>query len=631
MICPSSPYLEAYFLPLVTHIFSRYAFDALWLDGGRWLIDNLCHCGNCRTQFTAATGYSLPQEYASLNLQVDDVSLWKPGAMPAKHAWTFKDNGSDQDPVWIAWLTWRLAQSASYLESVVKTVHAINPEVVVIDNNSGRWTHSQTKVEDNGRLHWLTPAELGVGILSCDPVASGGNHEIILSQNGRYQATTGLPFDYMNERFHKWGEWQMRSLTDFKLEFATILAVSGRCNFADQPYADGRIEPEVYRRLRCAYDFVQAREPFVQNARMVPDIAVLASAPSQLLGPIGSGLNASRQTHGKVGSNTHALRRNRVEGAHLSLVESGFQCLIYDEPTLRQHLSEQTAVIVPEQCLLEAATIKALETYVNKGGSLLVTGRSGWWDECYQAQDKSALYNLLGLKLIGEHPAPINFIRFEEAYRTQTNLPDMPYQCWGTAVNVKAVNATVLADLIAPNNYVWRDGIQDEAHWQHHTVMGACPPGNDIIGPAITLNQVGKGQAMFIAVDPFAAYRHDGHHLTRQLIEAALNTIAPKHNRRLSVKKPLHVEASLQETEDKLIVHLVNYFAQKRQSSALIHNEEITPVHNIKVQVKLTHAPKSVCTQPNDERLTWQYEDNIVTTIIPKLDVHTMALFYKAE
>ena len=59
----------------------------------------------------------------------------------------------------------------------------------------------------------------------------------------------------MNERFHKWGEWQLRSTTDFELEFATILAVGGRCFFADQPYPDGTLEPAVYEELRQAHEF----------------------------------------------------------------------------------------------------------------------------------------------------------------------------------------------------------------------------------------------------------------------------------------------------------------------------------------------------------------------------------------
>jgi len=61
------------------------------------------------------------------------------------------------------------------------------------------------------------------------------------------------------------GRWQLRSTTDFKLEFATILAVAAPAT-SDQPYPDGTLEPAVYDALREGYDFVQEREPFVLRA-----------------------------------------------------------------------------------------------------------------------------------------------------------------------------------------------------------------------------------------------------------------------------------------------------------------------------------------------------------------------------
>jgi hypothetical protein len=89
----------------------------------------------------------------------------------------------------------------------------------------------------------------------------------------------------------------------------------------------------------------------------------------------------------------------------------------------------------------------------------------------------------------------------------------MPIQCWGTAVRVRLADAAVLADLVGPRAEVWRDGIQDEDHWQHYTTVGACPPGREVVGPAITIREVGRGRVLYVAVDPFAAYRYEGHHL----------------------------------------------------------------------------------------------------------------------
>lgn len=436
----------------------------------------------------------------------------------------------------------------------------------------------------------------------------------------------GLAFDFMNERFHKWGEWQMRSTTDFELEFATILAVGGRCFFADQPYPDGTLEPAVFAELQRAYDFVAQREPYVRHAEMVPDVAILASAPSQLLGPLGSGRHPGRVDYGPVGGEHAARRTDRIDGAHLVLAELGIQTLLYDEPGLRKHLAEQTAVVVPEQCLLEDATIDALARYVEDGGSLLVTGRTGWWDEANRLRQHDRLYKLLGVRVKGTLPSPVHYIRPREALCSGTALPDMPIQCWGTAVAVEPVAAAVLADLFGPLPAVWRDGVQEEAHWQHYTTTGACPPGHEPAGSALTLREFGQGRALYVAVDPFAAYRHEGHHLARLFIGCLVELVAPADRRRISAEKPLHVELSLQRQAGRLIAHLLNYTGQKR-AGTLAHVEEIVPVRDIILRVQTGRRPQQVTLQSDDIALSWEYADGVTTARVPELPIHAMVVF----
>lgn len=621
-ICASSPFIDVYFIPLMQHIIRRFDFDSIWLDGGTWLIETLCYCDNCRQQFRAAAGYDLPTYIPTRPMRDAGILAWGFGGAPMPQFYSLSDETDDSHPVWMAWRMWRMGQLMEYLRKVTQAARAIKPDVLVTDNNVGRWVRPYPLIENGRFVRWLKPGEIGLDFFSCDPVFFGGNHEVVLSRDGRYQATTGVPFDYMNERFHKWGEWQLRATTDFKLEFATKLAVGASCYFADQPYPDGSLEPDVYARLAEAYDFVRQREPFALGAEMIPDVAILASGPSQIFGPIGSGINAGRQWNGQVGSGGAGARTDRVEGVHLSLVEQGIQCLIYDEPTLREHLHEQTAVIVAEQCLLEDATIDALNGYVENGGSLIVTGRSGRWDEQYRRRSHARLYDLLGVQVHEDFVSPIHYLKLSEYFRQGTNLPDIPLQAWGRAVQVTpGEGVETLAELLPPLPQVWRDGIQDEEHWQHYTVFGACPPAKEPVGAGITLRQIGKGRALYLAVDPYAAYRHEGHHLTRLMLARLMEIAAPR--RRLSVDKPLHVEVSLQRQGARQIVHLVNYFVQKR-TAQMVHNEELTPIHNIVVRVRADSPPRRVTIQPQNMTAEWSYQDGQVIARVPELLIHTM-------
>lgn len=624
-VCASSPFIEQYFIPLMQHIITRFDFDAIWLDGGTWLIETLCYCDNCRQQFRAATGHELPTSWPSRPMRDANVLSWGMFGPPTPQFYSLSDDTGDSDPVWLAWRLWRMGQLVAYLRQITAAARAVKPSVLITDNNVGRWVRPYPLIEDGSFVRWLKPNELGLDFFSCDPVFFGGNHEIVLSRDGRYQATTGVPFDYMNERFHKWGEWQLRSTNDFKLEFATILSVGGSCFFADQPYVDGTLEPEVYCRLADAYNFVKEREGYAIGATMTPDVAILASGPSQVFGPLGNGINAGRTWNGQVGSGGAGARTDRVEGAHLALVEQGVQCLIYDEATLRETLSQQSAVIVAEQCLLEEATIDSLTGYVEGGGVLVVTGRSGRWDEQYHPRRNSRLYDLLGVQVEGDLPSPIHYFRLGQTFRAGTDIPDLPIQAWGTAVKVKAVSAEVLADLHGPLPQVWRDGVQDEAHWRHYTVFGGCPPAKEALAPGITVRQVGKGRAIYVAVDPFASYRHEGHHLTRLLLTRLMDIAIPPAQRRVSAQKPLHVELSLQQQANRQIVHLCNYAAQKR-TAMLVHNEELTPVRDIVVRVRADHLPGRVTIQPEGAAPDWSYKDGTLTVRVPELRIHTMVV-----
>ena len=625
-LCPSSPYLREYFLPLLRHVIERFDFDAVWLDGGSWLVETLCACPFCRDQFRTATGHDLPRSWPSPPTRPSDVPVWQLDGPAGPQRWSLTDDAGDEDAAWVAWRLWRRGQMRTYLEEVTHAARQVKPSILITDNNSGRWSSPLALAEEGRFVRWLTPAELGLDFLSCDPVPFGGNHELILSREGRYQVTTGLPFDYMNERFHKWGEWQLRATPDFLLEFATLLAVGGTCFFADQPLPDGSLDPAVYERLRLGYDVVAEREAFVVGAEPVPDVAILASAPSQLFGPFGGGLNAGRTWFGLVGGQPGVARRtDRVEGAHLAAVESGVHCLLYDEPTLRAHLAEQTAVIVPEQCLLEDATIDALAAFVEDGGGLLITGRSGRWDERYCRRSHDRLHDLLGVRVERDLPSPIHYLRLHDALRRGTDLPETLLQCWGTAVAVRPAGATALADLIAPRPEVWRDGVQDADHWRHYTTTGACPPGRDVVGPAITQRRVGRGLAVYVAVDPFAAYRHEGHHLARLFLGWLFDLVAPPPSRRIDADKPLHVEVSLQRQGERLIAHLVNYAAQKR-TAVLVHNEEVTPVRDITLRLRTDRPPHRVVAQPEGNELVWEHADGVVTVRVPELQIHTMVV-----
>ena len=59
-ICASSPFLEEVYKPFLKELITRYSPDAIWLDGGSWLVETPCYCRFCRTKYRAFSGKRSP-------------------------------------------------------------------------------------------------------------------------------------------------------------------------------------------------------------------------------------------------------------------------------------------------------------------------------------------------------------------------------------------------------------------------------------------------------------------------------------------------------------------------------------------------------------------------------------------
>jgi hypothetical protein len=109
------------------------------------------------------------------------------------------------------------------------------------------------------------------------------------------------------------------------------------------------------------------------------------------------------------------------------------------------------------------------------------------------------------------------------------------------------------------------------------------------------------------------------------MVLALLELVLPTKERKLSVEKPLHMEVSLQRKNDTSVVHLVNFFAQKRLGT-LIHNEQVVPVRGVQVRVRKDSVPLSVTLEPEGKPLEWTYDKHVVTVQVPEVEIHAMVV-----
>lgn len=598
-VCLASPYADKYFLPLVEETLTHYQLDGLWLDALCWMVDVVCHCPYCTERFRHAVGRAPPEQ------------------MPVD----MEKCSAKERALWFAWKTYRLGLVAEFHQKIVALAHNLRPGIVVMDNTAGQSGQPFVETRNDCFQRWLSSSELLVDAFSCDPVPTGGNHEVILSLHSRHQVTTGKPFDFMNERFHCWGEWQTRSPLDWHLEFATIIANGGRCFFADNPYPDGSLEPTVYRLLKPAYDFVKAREPLCRDAAPVYEIGILAAAPSHAFGlPL---------LHDAPRFLPVPSLADRVAGAHLISVELGWQAHIFDEMTLRRQLNKLRCVVVPDQELMEQATVDALHDFVRRGGKLFLTGGCGRFDERFRKRSRWPFTELAGLCHEDEWPSPVNYFRPTTAFAAHSrDLEELPVECWGRAMRFRTNGATILVPLSEPIPDVWRNGKHARENFQHHTLTGACPPARKTTGGAIFLNRYGRGHVLTLAMDPFARYAVEGHRLLRGVIDAGFEMLYPRKERTVfSTDKPLHVELHLLRQPGRLVLHAVNFFAQKRRGS-MVTNEEVSPCRAFRVGLRPSFPIARVTVEPSGRSLKSRHRGDSIEVEVPSFALHTAVVFH---
>jgi len=579
LICASSPYVEKVLKPLLTEIITRYAPDAIWMDGGNWLVERHCYCRNCKEKFRAFAGEDIPDH---------------PSEKEGEEAWR----------KWMRWKLWRRSQIYKFLTGVTRHIHSLRPEILVTDNNVGRYITGVAVVEKGKLVRWADPKEVGMDFLSCDPVPYAGNHAVILSREGRYQSTLALPFDFHSERFQGWGEWHLRETTDFKIECSTILANGGRCFIADQPWPDGTLEAAVYQRVKETYEFIKPREAPYRNAQVVSEIGVLAAETTTTFA-------ADLRPLAPAGSRTDA-----VNGAHLALVQEGFPFQIFSEANLKSALAKLKLVVVPEQVMLLEETMAAVRSFVESGGRLLVTGQSGFLNYDGSRRDTSLVERLLGVRIKGTRRAPVNYLELTPALQTKFNLPQLPMMVRGPMFAFEAEGAEPLAHTLEPRDDVW----DEKGQWRHYTVRGAMPPSRTPAGPAAVLLNVGKGKILYVAGNWFTTYRREGNPTVRKMLAAFISTLLPREEQALIVEKPLRVEATLMRNEKGYLVSLVNSAIQK-QSSESVHAEEVEPATNIKVRLRAPETVRAVRLLPEGTSLDFKRSGDKVDFTVQRLEI----------
>jgi len=420
------------------------------------------------------------------------------------------------------------------------------------------------------------------------PTGGWGYDDFPLS--ARYVETTGQAYLGMTGKFHThWGEFGGYKTVDaLRYECANMLAHGARCCIGDHLHPNGKIDAASIKMIQTAFEWVEAREPWIDNSTSIADIAVLsneATLPTEV-GP---------QPEGNHPSDIGAVR---------VLLEGHFLFDVVDSET---ELSPYKLLILPDDVVVSDQIRHKVDKYVEGGGRVLLTGKSGIVKEKF-VWDVGADWIATSTMTGGDYALPIPSLR--------PHSIDNPLFLYLPTEQISLRDGQGLGDTYYP--YFDRTA----KHFCGHLNAPNEPePSGYAIGTA-------KGSFVYFAAPIFLIYSQFGA-VSHKEVAQNLIYFALKKPKTITTDLPFAARVTMrrQYNKDRDIVHLlyatpapVGAFRGKQ----VLPIQDLVTLYDIPVSVLAEREVISVMIIPDSIAIEFAINNGRIEFVVPQLHCHTM-------
>ncbi len=405
-----------------------------------------------------------------------------------------------------------------------------------------------------------------------------------------YSRTLGKDFLGMTGKFHTtWGEFGgYKHPNALRYEEALCTASGAKCSIGDQLHPDGHMDEATYALIGAAYAEVEEREPWLDGVTSVADIAVLSEEAISNYYASGKILH-----HGGADADAGAVRI-LLEGKYL------FDVIDTEEP-----LDKYKLLILPDSAKLDKYLTDKIKAFTAKGGKVLATGESGL------SVNEDAFALDFGCKYIGASAfKPVYF-------RPQFDLPCLGNTAFVIYNNAYDIEAAEGADvpILRENPYFNRTTFHFSSH--QHT-----PNDKSASYPAATIGADGA----YISAKMFTEYAKMGNLIPKLLVTHVIDTLL-SDAKTLTTNLPAQgVVTLMDQTGENRLVNHVLYASPVRRGNGIEIIEDIIPLYDIDVAIKLDKQPKRVYLAPENRDIAYTYDNGVLSYKIDKLDLHAMVV-----
>lgn len=474
------------------------------------------------------------------------------------------DPTNDADVLKMGELTYK-----NYTDRVRKTIDSVKPGLPVF-HNGGHIRHGRRD------LAFMDSH------LELESLPTGGWGYDHFPMSAAYARTLGMDFLGMTGKFHKsWGEFGgYKHPNALKYEVALSSANGACCSIGDQLHPTGIMDNATYSLIGEAYATVEAREKWLDGYKNISDIAILSQ-------------EAIANYHG-------------VEAARVGDANAGVSRILLEKHFLFDIIDTETAfdnyklLVLPDSIVLDGALADKIKEFMDKGGKVLATGKSG-------TDVATGEFILpLGCERDGEFEYSPSYVRPQFDIGC---LQNGAYIIYENSLKVKATDGKSVADV--ENPYFNRT-------YEHFCSHRHAPSSGDKYSDAMVVTD----NSVYISYDIFTEYAKMGNIYSKEIVAYAIDMMLGDD---ASVKTDLGAQGivTLTENGDSKILHTL-YASPVRRGKDTEIIEDILPVYNVKVSVKTDKKPTSVTLVPENIALDFEFKDGKTEFVIPKLECWQM-------
>ncbi|GAA6406582.1 hypothetical protein K040078D81_06990 [Blautia hominis] len=427
--------------------------------------------------------------------------------------------------------------------------------------------------------------------LELESLPTGGWGYDHFPMSASYAANLGMEYLGMTGKFHSsWGEFGgFKHPNALRFESSLSLAMGAKCSIGDQLHPSGRMDMATYDLIGTAYSEVEEKEKWCKDAVPCADVAVLSEEAVNC-----NAADRDMKFWGDIGAN-----RALLEGNYL-----------YSFIDCEEDFSKYRLLILPDTIRLDEVLNEKLTAYLNQGGKLFASGRSGLYQDAdvfaldFGADFDGAVENKPGYVLWGPPNEEIAArVMYEQGYQL---------------ANVKG---EVIVE--RQNSYFNRD-IRHFCSHQHtpNNPSEKYPAG------------IATEKTIYIGWDLFSDYGKRGSLHSKQLIVKAINMLLGE-NRTLEVSLPDRgiVTLAKQISDHRYVSHLLFSYTSIRGEGHIGEGaypmeviEDIVPLYNVEMKVNLPEKITDVYLAPQGQSIPYSRADGGISFIVPEVNCHQMVV-----